>query len=68
MKVHVDRKENSCKTGVPIKHVFVEAKIQKKNRSGTVLPYQLPRTRTLARMAPIVEFKRELIPMRASST
>ena len=50
-------------SGRGIRHVLTETKIEKKSKDGTIPVCSYPRTRTLVRMAPMVEFKREPFPM-----
>ena len=62
LRFKVDQLLYNPVTRTGIRHVFTQTKIEKKNKSGTIPVCSAPRTKTLTRMAPMVEFKREPFP------
>ena len=64
MRCGVDGKKVNPITGKNVTDVLIQTKIEKRSKDDTIPQCQPPRTCTLVRMAPIVEFKREVIPVK----
>ena len=62
MKCGLDGNQVNPSSGKEVSNVFIQTIIEKRSKDDTVPQCQPPRTRTLVRMAPIVEFKHEVIP------
>ena len=61
LRFGVEQKEMNAISQKMVRHVYVQTKIEKRSNSDILPQCPPPRTRTLARMVPVVEFKREVV-------